>query len=50
MRATIQAVERELGDIGLARRWPSDPKGFLICAIWLVGCLALGGEVDRAEQ
>ncbi len=50
MRATIQAVERELGDIGLARRWPSDPKGSLICAIWLVGCLALGGVVDRAEQ
>ncbi len=50
MMATIRAVERELGDIGLVRRWPSDPKGFLICTFWLVECLALGGELDRAEQ
>ena len=49
MWATIEAVERELGDIGLVRRWPDDPMGFLICTYWLAECLALGGEVDRAE-
>jgi len=50
MWATIEAIERELGDIGLVRRWPEDPMGFLICTYWLVECLALGGEVGRAEE
>jgi len=50
MWATIEAIERELGDIGLVRRWPDDPMGFLICTYWLVECLALGGEVARAEM
>ncbi len=50
MWTTIEAVERELGDIGLVRRWPADPMGFLICTYWLVECLALGGEVARAEE
>jgi GH15 family glucan-1,4-alpha-glucosidase len=50
MWATIEAIERELGDGGLVRRWPDDPSGFLICTFWLVECLALGGEVDRAER
>ncbi len=49
MWATIEAIERELGDIGLVRRWPEDPMGFLICTFWLVECLAMGGEVARAE-
>jgi GH15 family glucan-1,4-alpha-glucosidase len=49
MWATIEAIERELGDVGLVRRWPDDPMGFLICTYWLVECLALGGEVARAE-
>jgi GH15 family glucan-1,4-alpha-glucosidase len=50
MWATIQAIERELGDIGLVRRWPQDPMGFLICTYWLVECLAMGGELARAEK
>jgi GH15 family glucan-1,4-alpha-glucosidase len=50
MWATIEAIERELGDVGLVRRWPEDPMGFLICTYWLVECLAMGGEVTRAEQ
>lgn len=49
MRATIDAIERELGATGLVRRWPSDPMGFLICTYWLVECLALAGESARAE-
>ncbi len=49
MWATIEAIERELGDVGLVRRWPDDPMGFLICTYWLVECLALGGELARAE-
>jgi GH15 family glucan-1,4-alpha-glucosidase len=49
MWATIGAIERELGDIGLVRRWPDDPMGFLICTFWLAECLALGGELERAE-
>ena len=50
MWATIEAIERELGDVGLVRRWPDDPMGFLICTYWLVECLALGGETSRAEM
>ena len=49
MWATIEAIERQLGDIGLVRRWPDDAMGFLICTYWLVECLALGGETSRAE-
>ena len=49
MWATIEAIERELGDVGLVRRWPSDPMGFLICTFWLVECLAMAGELARAE-
>lgn len=50
MWATIEAIERELGDVGLVRRWPDDPMGFLICTYWLVECLALGGAAERAEM
>ena len=49
MWATIEAIERELGDIGLVRRWPTDPMGFLICTYWLSECLALAGQTERAE-
>ncbi|MDG4792905.1 glycoside hydrolase family 15 protein [Micromonospora sp. WMMD1082] len=51
MRATIEAVERELGgDGGLVRRWDSDPAGFLLCSFWLVECLVLAGERERAAR
>jgi len=48
MLATIEAVERELGAGGLVRRWPSDRSGFLICTYWLVECLSLAGQHERA--
>ncbi|WP_431728841.1 glycoside hydrolase family 15 protein [Verrucosispora sp. TAA-831] len=51
MRATIAAVERELGgEGGLVRRWDTDPAGFLLCSFWLVECLVLAGEQDRAAR
>ncbi len=49
MRATIDVIERELGTGGLVRRWPDDESGFIICTFWLAECLALAGEVERAE-
>jgi GH15 family glucan-1,4-alpha-glucosidase len=49
MRATIDVIERELGDTGQVRRWAADPPGFVICSFWLAECLALAGELDRAE-
>jgi len=49
MLATVEAIERELGGGGLVRRWPTDPSGFLICTYWLVECLAMAGEQDRAR-
>jgi len=48
MLATVEAVARELGAGGLVRRWPSDPSGFLICTYWLVECLSLAGQQERA--
>ena len=50
MWATIEVLERELGDTGQMRRWADDPHGFVICSFWLVECLALGGERERAHE
>jgi GH15 family glucan-1,4-alpha-glucosidase len=50
MRATMEVVERQLGSDGLLRRWDDDPAGFVLCSFWLVGCLALAGERDRADR
>ncbi|MFC4017430.1 glycoside hydrolase family 15 protein [Micromonospora sp. GCM10011542] len=50
MRSTMSVIERELSHDGLLRRWDGDPAGFVICSFWLVSCLALAGEVDRADQ
>lgn len=52
MRATIDAIEGELADGGLVRRWSgaSEEEGaFVICCFWLVNCLAKAGEVERAR-
>ncbi|MEW2381394.1 glycoside hydrolase family 15 protein [Micromonospora sp. NPDC047707] len=49
MRATIEVVERDLTTHGgLVRRWDGDPAGFLLCSFWLVECLVLAGERERA--
>ncbi len=50
MRATIEAIDTQLGAGGLVHRWSADPNGFLICTYWLVECLALDGQSDRAEE
>lgn len=49
MRATIEAVEARLSTDGLVRRWSGDPAGFLLCTFWLVECLVMAGEYERAE-
>ncbi|GAA3766030.1 glycoside hydrolase family 15 protein [Plantactinospora mayteni] len=48
MRATIRLVEQRLSRGGLVRRWAGDPAAFTLCSFWLVQCLALAGERDRA--
>ena len=50
MRATIDAVEQHLGNGRVVRRWAGDSSGFLICTYWLVECLALAGEQERAAK
>ncbi|MGC5020422.1 glycoside hydrolase family 15 protein [Micromonospora sp. DT47] len=51
MRSTIEAVERELGTAdGLVRRWSTDPAGFVLCSFWLVECLVMAGEQERARR
>lgn len=49
MRATIDAIDRELTTDGLVYRWDGDTNGFVLCSYWLVECLALAGERERAE-
>lgn len=49
MRRTVQVIEEQLSTEGLVRRWGDDPNGFLICSYWLVECLALSGETERAR-
>ncbi|GHJ53178.1 glycosyl hydrolase [Nonomuraea sp. TT08I-71] len=50
MLSTIAVIERQLSHEGLLRRWEGDPAGFVICSFWLVGCLALSGERERARR
>jgi len=61
MRATIEAIARELTEDGLVLRYRNDPGmnadalhgeegSFIICSFWLARCLAQAGEVERAEQ
>lgn len=49
MRATIEVIAAELTTDGLVRRWPDDPAGFVVCTFWLVECLVMAGETERAE-
>jgi GH15 family glucan-1,4-alpha-glucosidase len=61
MRSTIEAIARDLTDDGLVLRYRNteglnadgltgEEGTFVICSFWLVSCLALAGEVDRAEE
>jgi GH15 family glucan-1,4-alpha-glucosidase len=60
MRSTIEVIARELTEDGLVLRYMNDEglnadglsgeEGtFVICSFWLVSCLALAGEIERAE-
>ena len=60
MRSTIEAIARDLTDGGLVLRYRNDEglnadgllgeEGtFVICSFWLVSCLAMAGEIDRAD-
>jgi GH15 family glucan-1,4-alpha-glucosidase len=59
MRGTIEAVERELLEDGLVRRYRSHDEGvdglppgegvFLPCSFWLVDCYELLGRHDEAH-
>ena len=48
MRATIDTIEQRLGRGWVVRRWEAEPNGFVLCNFWLVECLALAGEMERA--
>ena len=53
MRATIDAIEEELAEDGLVRRWTGtseDEGAFVICSFWLATCLAQAGELQRARS
>jgi alpha,alpha-trehalase len=60
MRATIEAIARDLTEDGLVLRYRAqeglnadgltgEEGTFVICSFWLVSCLAQAGEVERAE-
>ena len=61
MRATIEAIARDLTEDGLVLRYRNteginadglegEEGTFVICSFWLVSCLARAGEVERAKQ
>jgi GH15 family glucan-1,4-alpha-glucosidase len=61
MRSTIEAIARDLTEDGLVLRYKntgglnadglSGEEGtFVICSFWLVSCLAMAGEAERAEE
>ena len=50
MTRTIAAIEDELGDDGLLRRWSGAEAGaFLLASFWLAECHARAGRIERAE-
>lgn len=50
MRATIEAIQRELTEGPHVHRWADDPNGFIICGFWLAQCLHLLGDRDGARR
>ncbi len=50
--ATLDAVERQLGDDALVQRWTGagDEGAFVICSYWLAAGWALAGQVERAKS
>src|SRR3954463_5408527 len=61
MRATIDAIADDLTEDGLVLRYRAEEgvnadglsgeEGtFVICSFWLVSCLAMAGELERAEK
>ena len=51
MTATIAAIERDLTEDGLVRRWTgAEDGGFVICSFWLADCHARAGRVARARE
>ncbi|MBA3305064.1 MAG: glycoside hydrolase family 15 protein [Thermoleophilaceae bacterium] len=52
MRATVAAIEEELVEGGLARRYTGeeDEGAFLLVSYWLAECYARRGDTDRARQ
>jgi GH15 family glucan-1,4-alpha-glucosidase len=56
MLSTIRAIQQDLTVDGLVLRYVTDDGlegregSFVICSFWLVGNLALAGEVERARD
>jgi GH15 family glucan-1,4-alpha-glucosidase len=61
MRSTIDAIAGDLSEGGLVLRYRNneglnadgltgEEGTFVICSFWLVSCLAMAGELERAEQ
>jgi GH15 family glucan-1,4-alpha-glucosidase len=59
LRATVDAVDRQLTEDGLVLRYRTDETDdglsgkegtFLICSFWLVSALAVVGEIQRARD
>ncbi|MGH7755187.1 MAG: glycoside hydrolase family 15 protein, partial [Vulcanimicrobiaceae bacterium] len=58
--ATLAAIERELVEGDLVKRYASDAQGgdglppgegsFLACSFWLVGCQMLAGQTQQARE
>jgi GH15 family glucan-1,4-alpha-glucosidase len=50
-RRLVEAVDRELAESGLVRRWSGSGDGaFLLCTFWLAQAAAMVGDLDRAHE
>jgi GH15 family glucan-1,4-alpha-glucosidase len=51
VQSTIDAIERDLGEAGLLRRFSGEKGGaFLLASFWLAECHAQAGQIDRARS
>jgi GH15 family glucan-1,4-alpha-glucosidase len=50
MRSTVERVEAELATEHGVQRWADEGSAFVLCGFWLAECLALGGQMERAED
>jgi GH15 family glucan-1,4-alpha-glucosidase len=50
MKATVERIQDELASQHGVQRWADEGSAFVMCGFWLAECLALAGQIGRAEE